>query len=456
MNFNSHQFSVLFEKTLIRIVADFGSDKDPKSVVSELSRDLKNKVSSADPGPYNFQIVRSDDGIYHFKSSFLLYRDARLITISLLKWIERSGYTNMNDNLFFDIKFIDEIKGPFKGTLFNTSTKIDNLDKLKFMLEFDEINVYKFFPERKNGFYSKSILNFDPVQKFIPKENQSIDPNLYIMPSTEYSGINFEFLREGFLRMQYIGGINYQTKINEILSIIDQFCVTSWECTINKGFSQKNILTFQKIIAIKEKIRESYYDYDLFQKYFPKVKFTVDLIDNKTTLYSYYQILRDKIYDIFSNIEFVGELQLNYDTTLSVFQIKDSNLKCKGIKPLQNLEFIKSKIEFGILDLCDFYDSEIKNAKLIRSNLFLHSIANKCNLVDSFSNRTTKLINSSFYGANGVMNGRMEGGLFHNGKIGKHTEISDTTTVIEYQKMKVGFIVAADQVIIPTKKFIKE
>jgi len=450
MNFDSHALSTLFEKSLIRITADFGSEKDPRSVISDLSKELKTKISNAEPGPYNYKLTRGSDGVYHLETPFILYRDSRLLLISLLKWIERSGITERDNNLFIDLKFTDQIEGPFKGTLFNTGTKIDNIDKLRFILEFDESKVYSAFPSRKEGFVSKSILRFEPKQKFIPKENASIDPTLYDMPNTQYNGVNFEKLSEGFLRLQYIGGTRYEQKIEEILNILNQFCVTAWDCTINKGFSKSNIITFEKAVAVHNKIRESYYDYAIFKTYFPKVEFSVDLIFDPKTLETYYQILRDKIYDIFTNLEFKGTLDLNYDSSFATFQIKEADVKCKNI---QGIEFIKSKIEFGTFTKCDFFDCEIVDAKLNLCNLYLHTEANRCNLLDSFSNRTTKLMNCEFNGMNGVLNGQMEGGLFRKGKVGSHAEISDTTTVIEYQQLKSGYMVVGDKVIIPTKIF---
>jgi hypothetical protein len=263
MNFNSYNLTALFEKSLIRITADFESSKEPKSAVSELSKLLKTKISPNEASSYNFQLKRSEDGIYHFSTSFMLCRDARLITIDLLKWIERNGSTGRNDNFYVDLKFLDEEKGPFKGTLFSTATKIDNIDKLKFILEFDEEKVYKAFPSRKDSFNSQSIIRFEPTQKFIPREAEAVDPRVYDIPSTQNCGINFETLNQGFLRMQYIGGTGYQSKVRLVLDTINQFIVTSWDCVINKSFTKENLKAFEKAIAVKEKIRQSYLDYAL-------------------------------------------------------------------------------------------------------------------------------------------------------------------------------------------------
>ena len=120
MNFNSHVLNTLFDKSLVRIIADFGSDKDPRSVISELTKELKTKVSNLDPGAYNFKLTRGEDGVYHLETPFMLYRDSRLILINLMKWIERNGKTERNDNLFLDLKFMDQVQGPFTHGLGHT------------------------------------------------------------------------------------------------------------------------------------------------------------------------------------------------------------------------------------------------------------------------------------------------------------------------------------------------
>jgi hypothetical protein len=451
MNFDSLSLSILFEKSLIRLTADFGSQKDPKLAVSELSDALKTKVSSKEPSQYSHQLKRTEDGVYHLQTDFIPYKDARLITINLLKWIERNGYTKRNDNLFFDLKFIDETPGPFKGTMFNTGTKIEGIDKLRYILSFDENLVYEVFPERRNGFCSQSILSFDQRTSFNLDSNVVINPSDYSIPNTSNCGINFETISKGFIRLQYIGGENYEKKVEKILSILNQFTGTAWDCCINKKFTKDNINRFERIVASNRKMKESYYDFQLFNKNFPKVKFSIDLVFDYNVIYSFYHKLRDRFFEIFSNCEFKGSLHLNYDTTLSLIQIKDANiLNCKEVN---SIEFINCKIKNGAFNRCDFYDSEIIDSKLNICNVYLHTKCTNCNLFNSYINRTTEIVNSDFDGADGVLNGKMVGGVFKKGKIGLFNDISKETTVIEYQRLKTGYIVAGDQIIIPTKKY---
>lgn len=448
MNFDSHNFNTLFEKTLVRVNADFESEMNPRSASSELSKVLKARVSSSEPSSNNFQLKRTADGVYHLQTSFLLYRDSRLVIINLLKWIERNGKTTINCNFFVDLKFMDSEPGPFKGTLFSTSIKIENIEKTKFVLDFDEAEIYRQFPDRRNYFRSQPIFRFEPVQKFIPKGIQ--DPRMYQIHSTANSGINFGTLIEGYLRMQYIGGESYEKKVDAILKIISQFCVIAWDCVINKTLTQKNLDRFSNYIKSQENLRESYFDYVIFKRNFPSINFTVDLVSDPKVLDSFYQILRDRIYEIISNIEIKGAFDLNYDTSISVFQIKDAKLKCKT---LTSVEFIGCTLENGIFTKCDLYDTKIQNALINQSNLFLSSEASKCTLIDCFSNRTTELIDCTIDGMASVLNGKMNGGTFLTGKVGIFANITPNTVVVKYQPLKTGYIVAGDQIIIPTKKF---
>jgi uncharacterized protein YjbI with pentapeptide repeats len=422
----------------------------PSRVLSELSKELKKKVSNQPAGSYNINITRGSDGVFRIETAFMLYRDSRLLILSLFKWLERNGSTEKNHNMYVDIKFLDAEEGPFKGTLFNRGTSIEKIDKLKMILDFDESKVYDAFPSRRYGFNSRSVSRFEPNQKFIPKEDSPVDPKFYSIPDTTNCGINFETLNQGFLRLQYIGGKDYIKRPQEVLEILSEFSVSAWNCTINPGYSKDNITSFEKIVFRHNKIRESYLDYAIFKKNFPSIKLTVDLIENPKTVYTFYQSIRDRIYELLTNIEFKEELEMNYDTTLGVLQLRGGKLRGNV---LRGIDFVNCEIEFGTFESCDFYNCEIKDATIMRSNLFLDSIIHRSRLIDSVCNRTIELHGCEFDGANGVLNGKMEGGIFRGGGIGVHAEVSKDTIVIEYRKLKPGYMVAGDQVLIPLKKY---
>jgi hypothetical protein len=85
----------------------------------------------------------------------------------------------------------------------------------------------------------------------------------------------------------------------------------------------------------------------------------------------------------------------------------------------------------------------------------LDSVVNRCKLIDSVCNRTITLNNCDIEGVNSVLNGKMVGGVFRNGKLGVYAEINKDVIVIEYERLKPGYFVAGDTVVIPTKKYLK-
>jgi hypothetical protein len=451
---NNLSYSPLYENTLVRVISEFNSEMTPSGVIKALNKSLKRKVSTDAPGAYNINISRGDDGVYRIETAFMTYRDSRLTCLNLFSWIERNGLTEKNHNLYIDIKFLDTEAGPFKGTLFFRGISIQKIDKLKFILEFDEDKVYRNFPSRRYGFNTKSITKFSINQRFMPREDSVVDPKFYSVPDTKETGVNFERLSEGFLRMQYIGGKEYEKKPQETLDIITDFCLCAWEAASNPKFTKENILKFEKIVAKQNKIRESYLDYALFKKNFKDIRFTVDLVENPTTLDYYYSVIKDRIYDLLIDAKFSkNEFELNYDTNVSALQIREAKVNCQGT--ISNVEFVNSEIKFGNFKLCNFYDSTIEDARLIECNMFLDTVMNRCLLIDSFANRTTELINSDVEGVNSVVNTKMDGGIFRSGKIGVHAKISKDTIVIEYSALKPGYFVVGDKVIIPTKTYLK-
>ena len=448
MKFDKLSFSALFEKTLVRIISEFNSEMNSSMVSNGISKAINNKVSTNDAGSFNVKLQKLENKQYRLESAFMNYRDARLYCINLFSWIERNASTCSRCNFTVDIKFIDETPGPFKGTLFNKGITIEKIDKLKMILDFNEDRVYKVFPNRRYGFSSNSIKQFVPVQKFIPKEDSPVDPRFYTMPETHNSGINFETLNLGYLRLQYIGGTDYEKKITDILEILSEFVVSAWNCTHNSGYTKENIATFEKLVSNHNKIRESFRDYKLFKKNFPKINFTVDLMENPVTLDQFYQVIRERIFDLLVNMEIKGEVDLNYDSSVSILQLKEGTIKCNRVK---NVEFVNCKIESGNLELCDFYGSEIKEAIVDKCNFFDSDVF-RSKIVNSMINRDSVVVDSEFTGQHGAMNGKMTGGIFRSGGIGAYGDLDSSVVVIEYTKLKPGYWVVGDKVIIPNKK----
>lgn len=457
MDFSINSISVLTENCLLKVIADFNSEMKLRSAITSLNNSLRTKVvkkGNSDTLNYNSELFISEDGTFHLKSPFMNYGDFRLFVINLLNWIKENGSTDKRCNFIVDLKLKDQIQGPFKGTMFFKGNTIESIDTLKFVLSFNEAKIFENFPDRIDNFRAQSIKKIEPIQKFSNGMVSQADPNTYKVSNTANSGVNFETLSKGYLRMQYIGGENYENKPNKILAAIQNFTQTAYECVIDKKLNHTDLYVFNKLIDKYKKIQKAYRNYTVFHQEYPKIVFTVNMYDDEKVLSQFYDVLKDRIYELISNLDFKynSEWFLNYDSLAQVLQIKDATL---NVKTVSNVEFIDCRLTNGNFILCDFYLSSIDNSHLQNCNVYRETVVKNSKLIDSFSNRTSKNINCEITGVNSVTNCEVEGGIIVNTKLGKFAEIKDDVKVVKYEKLKTGFIVAADTVISKNPNKIK-
>ena len=102
--------------------------------------------------------------------------------------------------------------------------------------------IYKYFPNRKNNFYAKSIKKLIPFKGYnFSKDAVNITTNNFQMTNdTKYYGVNLKEAFNGRLEFRYIGGKDYQFKTKEIMELMDYFITLSWNSIDNK-LSDDNI-----------------------------------------------------------------------------------------------------------------------------------------------------------------------------------------------------------------------
>lgn len=88
-------------------------------------------------------------GLVELVTGPIPYRNARVIIIKMLDWIEANGYTSDRASIHLNMSFQTEyLEDPIM---------VSKMNVLKFILEFDEQQVYNFFPERENSTYAKVL-----------------------------------------------------------------------------------------------------------------------------------------------------------------------------------------------------------------------------------------------------------------------------------------------------------
>ena len=100
---------------------------------------------------------------------------------------------------------------------------------------------------------------------------------------------------------------------------------------------------------------------------------------------------------------------------------------------LSNYDFVDCEIA-GSISFCDIFRSQISNATLLRCNLYQGTSVEGSKVESCYVNQTCEVKNSYVFQWDSVFKGKMIGGIFRHGQIGKEAEF-DGTEIITSKKI---------------------
>lgn len=338
------------------------------------------------------------------------YSEARIMLVKIFRIIQEIGYTTertgLHINLSFDKKFLD----------------IEHINPIKLVLGMSEEYVYSLFPDRENNIYCKSIKNIIPYKEydFSLATTNILTSSLFLHSGiNKYFGVNFTCLNQGRLEFRYIGGTDYEWKINETLTLFDYFIkltyeaikfpITPNESKMLRNFLEKNISNYKSIFKLENFISK-----------YPSVILEIDKNPQIEVVKTYYPTIYDSIYEIVSNIKNLENCKINFDTENRKIEIVKGEFECKGF--LKNVIFINCNVKGGDYLNCGFFDcvitssilnqtlvesGTVDDSKLLESTVLKGSVLNEC------------------YFSDGYFDGQMESGIFRSGKLGENAYFSD-------------------------------
>lgn len=432
MNFNIFKYQDVYKKSTIGWEFEFYSNHSLQKTAKMIKEVLGKEIQIEDKSHSDFvptvdvfklePDMSGGERLIELVTGPMDYNEARIICIKFLTWLQSNGHTNEKSSIHVNIGFNKSL-GSF----------ISKMDSLKFILDFNEDYVFSTWPNRRNSIYARSIKYILPFEKFyIDQIKDPIDPKSYIVPSEKYYGINFSKLINNYLEFRYLGGEDYQNRIQDILDISNYFILSIYSSVMNPKYSDKNKLDLKNILDEHKYVVDSYKSYSEFVKSFPKIQLTVDLQSDERIINSFYGKIRDKIFDILSSSD-LREGLINFDTNLSIMQIKDAKFSTWFT---EGFEFIDCEISNSLIHKCDFYGCLINSCEIHESNLYYNCIVNDTKLKNCYANQTAEVNNSYVFGKSGVFNGKMVNGIFREGKISDLARISKSTEVIEYEEIK--------------------
>ncbi len=347
------------------------------------------------------------------------YHEARVQLIKILNWIQENGWTTKKTGIHINIG-IDYDKLRLRN-------QILTMDRLKFCLDFNEDIIYKKFPHRKDNVYAKSIKTIYPVNRFNFNNNTQL-PNVenYITPNTKYFGVNFLKQQKNYLEFRYLGGKNYEDKINDILELMEHFSLSIYNVLLSPDLTERNIEQLNNMMAKHKKDIRTFADFNEFILSHPKIKLMVDLKSEEQVLRSYYSsTLREKLYDLIVYCNFKSGI-LNYDRDISRFQVKDAVLtKCDNLK---NVEIINCKAD-GMFYNCFFYNSTIEDSHIHNSDIMRTNIIRRSKVEKTPIHITNQLEECYIDNKNISISGKFIKCIIRNGEVSSLAKLIDTDKI---------------------------
>ena len=433
LNRDSSRISVL-NGSQIGIEFEFYSNLELEETQKSLSTLLNRKIKLEDKAHSDFQPSKDvfkmepdmsgGAGLIELVTGPMPYRDARLVIIKMLGWIRANGYTTDRASIHLNMSFnTDYLADPMM---------VSKMNILKFILEFDEKRVYKYFPNRENSTYAKSIKWVMPKNEAFYYNENLISSDNFTFANTKYYGINFEKAQSNYLEFRYIGGKDYEKRADDILHLAEMFIMSVWKSCFNPNFTASNKIEMKRILQKNAPLSAVLKDYTAVNKHWPKIHILVDLQDNPQVIEVQWARFKTKVLDLLAHGG-MEEGTINYDSDYSEVQVKDGKFETAYL--LNGFEFVNCELS-GNIENCGIYSCKVTGAQILRSNLYQGTEVMDSKVESSFVHGSCTLKNCFVFGKDGIFKGKMEGGIFREGYVGPHARFSEETEVVVSKKIK--------------------
>jgi len=345
----------------------------------------------------------------------LQYTEAKYFLSKIMNFIQKYGRTNDKCSLHMNISFDGDIN-------------LNDLNILKLILNTNEEEVYRFFPQRKNNIYAKSVKSLIPFKQY-DFFNVNIDSVRHSMklPNDKYFGINFintsKSKKDQRVEYRYIGGDGYEKNIGTIIYFMDRFILDVYN-SIGSSFDTHDANKLEEFMDENINRFKTFSKFDNFLVEFPTIELQIDQDGAYEVVNSNYLRIYEDLYDLIESADELKDCIVNYDTTRQVLEVVDANVK--SLMTINRTEFINCMIIDGIYDTCNFHGCDIKNSQLTKSSVHNSEVGGS-KLMACHVEQTT--ISDCFF-MNGYLNGDMNGGIFRSGELGPFATISSETRIV--------------------------
>jgi hypothetical protein len=401
-----------------------GLEETTKQLEDLLGRSIRIETkahSDFQPTDKEFKIepdMSGGKGLMELVTGALPYRNARILMIKILGWIRANGYTTERSGIHLNLSFNKDY--------LEDKNMISKMNTLKFILDFNENQVYKLFPHRENSVYAKSIKWVMPKIDAFHFDSANTSVHNYDFPSTKYYGINFEKKLKNYLEFRYLGGKDYEKKQDSIFYLWEMFIYQMWKSCNDPAFTEENKLELRRILHKNEPVALSLKDFRNVNKHWSKIEILVDLKDHNEIIDMYWDRMKHRVMDLITKGGMTEGI-VNYDSDLSRIQVKDG--KFPTCFQLEGYDFVDCEIRGNITN-CELFSCKIEGSILIRCNAYQSTEIKESKVESCYIHGSCKIINSYVFGRDGIFKGKMTGGIFREGMISDEARFEDTEVVV--------------------------
>jgi hypothetical protein len=421
------EFEFYSKNTIEKTAKSIGEKIGKKIIVPYAVGDIKN------PKPLYHSPIESSSDMFKLEPDYsggpdmrelitgvMDYKEARRVIISMFEWIRDNGYTNDRCSIHVNMSVNNKI--------IKTNTTIQNMNILKFILDFNEKAIYDVFPDREHSVYARTIKSIYPNDIVFYSSFHQLSRNIFHSPDEKYYGVNFLKAEKGYLEYRYMGGKNYHLKTRKILELVDEFALHLYNTLQFNGVPDINdIRKFEKYTAKQREIIKGFVSPVDFQRLFPEIKIQIDLKDNIQILKTYWSSIKSQLYKLLLAFKLEAGT-INYDADIGILQIQEAKLSGGTINGVQ---FFNCKLE-GIFENCWFYDCDIKNSRVHQCNTVRGNNITSSKIMECHLNKSNGVISDCFIeNKTQIIDCTVEGGVIRNGEIGVNSKISKETLIVE-------------------------
>ena len=277
----------ILENSIVGFEFEFVPKGSPNSVKNGLQKSLNKNILVFDKSHSEFKPTSSTFKLekdysvggkaIELVTAPLPYSESIKILNTTLKWISENAITTERSGIHLNISFPK-----------STGLKIENLNKSKFVIGFNESKVYKDWPNRINSPYSKSIKFVLPNNKFGLLKNANeesqydfINTKNYQFVGEKYYGVNFGKLSNGYLEFRYLGGKGYDSRGSSIIESLNEFIQFTHDVLKNPVINKSESIEFDSLIMNHTPAIKSFRGLKEFKEQYPKIKDEMKIINLK-------------------------------------------------------------------------------------------------------------------------------------------------------------------------------